>query len=509
MNEQDLAKYAGQLHSRIPLLGPRLRQEACRKLAEDSSSDVIPYLVEALRTDDSKVRAMADAALRALKDAVAVDGLCTLWAKGRDEQLGRIVSECGYIARRPVELRVLSALKANRPELAGESEAAVKLLMGAEGDRDQDVAKSAKAALRMLTNAAAVDVLCELAIAEPAGAMAAIVKDVGYQPQNIGRRCALLLLTGQFERYLELDVEFQYLRAEYQAGDKELRRRISEVIRTSGDTRLSGLFREHRRRKLASELTEQEAATALDDYARNRQWPEIFALLFHLPLVSTVAALDLLRQSGWRPESPIEAALLDELIELRSAIGEIPKKAQASGVAFGAVLARWIERGRSAEFAGQSPDALRKTMLRGSPPDAVSALAALAGSGAIATGDIEKARTHRHWLMHLACLALCEITPLFALSETPTGRGGETVWIERLAPAAIDGALYRRRAVSLNGDQLGAFQAALAQREDQKSGRWACGRFIEIMARHRLQHTIAVDEQMTAEIADTVVEVKA
>jgi HEAT repeat protein len=140
MNEQDLAKYAGQLHSRIPLLGPRLRQEACRKLAEDSSSDVIPYLVEALRTDDSKVRAMADAALRALKDAVAVDGLCTLWAKGRDEQLGRIVSECGYIARRPVELRVLSALKANRPELAGESEAAVKLLMGAEGDRDQDVA---------------------------------------------------------------------------------------------------------------------------------------------------------------------------------------------------------------------------------------------------------------------------------------------------------------------------------------------------------------------------------
>ena len=508
MNEQDLAKYGSQLYTRLPLLGPRLRQEACRKLAEDSSSGAVPHLAEALHSDDPKVRSTADAALRALKDAVAVDVLCALWAKGRNEQLGRIVAECGYVAGKPVEVRVLSALKANRPEVAGESEAAVKLLVDAEGDRDKEVAKSAKAALRALTNAAAVDALCELAIADPAGVMAALVKEVGYQPQSISRRCVLFLLTGQLQRYFDLDSEFQHLRAEYRAGDEGLRRRIGELIRQSGDTKLMGLFRESRRRKLASKLTEQEAATVLDVYVRNRQWSEIFALLFQIPLVSAVAALDLLGRSGWRPQSPVEAALLDELVELRSAIGEIPERAPAPEVAFGAVLARWIERGRSAEFVGQSPDTLRKAMARGFPPDAVAALAALVSSGRIATGDIEKVRTHRHWMVRLACLALCEIAPQLAFSETPIGRDSGKIWIEHLAPAVLDGALYRRRAVSLNADQLDALQAALAQGGDRKNRRWACGRLIEALARHHLQRTIAVDEQMTVEIVETAIEVE-
>jgi hypothetical protein len=442
-----------------------------------------------------------------LKDTTAVDVLCGLWAKGRDEQLGRIVAECGYVARKPVEVRVLSALKANRPELAGESAAEVKLLVDAQDDRDHALAKSATIALRRLTNAVAVNALCELAIADPTGAVAAIVKEVGYQPQNIGRRCVLLLLIGQFERYLDLDPEFQYLRMEYRAGNEDLRRRISRVIRESGDTRLNGLFRESHRRKPASELTEQETAPVLDGCARNQQWPEIFALLCQIPLVSAVAALDLLGQSGWRPQSPSEAALLDELITLRSAVGEIPKAAPAPGVVFGTALTGWIERGCSAEFAGQSPDTSRKTMLRGSPPDAVVALAALASSGTIAAGDIDKALTHRHWLVRLACLALCRIAPLFAFPETPTGRGGGMVWIERLAPAVFDEVLYRRRAVSLHADQLGALQAALTPGADRKNGRWACGRLLEALVRHHLQHTVAVDESMTVEIAETVMEV--
>lgn len=82
---------------------------------------------------------------------------------------------------------------------------------------------------------------------------------------------------------------------------RRLRQRIGEVIRRSGDARLIGLFRESRRRKLASELTECEAAIVIEMYARNRQWSDIFALLFQIPLASAVGALDVLGKSGWRP----------------------------------------------------------------------------------------------------------------------------------------------------------------------------------------------------------------
>lgn len=40
MNSQEIAKCARRLRSRVPLLGPRLRRAACRRLAKDPSADV-------------------------------------------------------------------------------------------------------------------------------------------------------------------------------------------------------------------------------------------------------------------------------------------------------------------------------------------------------------------------------------------------------------------------------------------------------------------------------------
>jgi hypothetical protein len=62
-----------------------------------------------------------------------------------------------------------------------------------------------------------VDALCEHVIANPTGAAAAIVKEMDHQPQSGSRHCVLFLLTGQLERYFDLDFEFQHPRVEYQA----------------------------------------------------------------------------------------------------------------------------------------------------------------------------------------------------------------------------------------------------------------------------------------------------
>lgn len=121
--------------------------------------------------------------------------------------------------------------------------------------------------------------------------------------------------------------------------------------------------------------------------------------------------------------------------------------------------------------------------------------------------DDSEARTHQHWLVRLACLALYDVAPQFAFADMPTGGDGGGRWIERLAPAVLDAVVYRQRAVRLNPDQLGALQAALKVGRDRRDGRWAWGRLLEALARHHLRHTIEVDERMTVEIGETAIEV--
>ncbi len=509
MTKDKLEKLGRQLESNAFLFGRWRRRAACRALAADASAATVPLLAQALSSRDDKVVATADAALRALADPAAIDALGALWFKGRDAVLGAMVAQCGYVAREPLDVHLATAFKVGKePRLGADPMGAVKIAVALLEDKDPAVARGAEKCLRALADPAAIDALCELTIAEPASPAAAIVREKDYQPKDIGRRCLLFLLLGQVERYFDLDFEFQYLRAEYRAADDGLRQRIGDVVRRSGDARLLGLFRAVRRQKLASELTEREAAVVLEVHARNKQWHDIFALLFHIPISSVVAALDILAKSNWTPEDRTEAALLAELQQVRAKVGAIPDAPPGPDVALGPVFSKWIERGRSGEFIRQDDKSLRATLTQGTPPDAVAALAALALTGRATAADVETARTHVHWPVRLACLALCELAPQFAFAERPTGGEGGGMWVDRLAPALLDAAVYRRRAVALGPDRLDALQAALGRGGRVESPRLACGRIVEALARHHLRHTIEVDEKMSVEISETAIEVE-
>jgi hypothetical protein len=464
MDRETIEKLGRRLESRMPLVGGMLRRSACRKLAEDSSSAAVPHLVKALDSEDETVRDAAQSALRSLVDPGAVDALCGIWFKNRDERLGtiiaecqykphgsgklklaalfksgrkvrfrtptagamamvwdlsrdedpriaasarasladlkapaavdalctlwreerdqtigKLVAECGYVAREPVRVRVLSALKAGRPEPVGEGAEQVPHLVDALLDSGTAIADNAEVALRCLQNAGAIDALCDVAISDPQSVCAEIVKQERYEPEMVSRRCVLFLLTGQLEKYFDLDHESQHLKAEYAAGDETLKRHIGEAIRASGDDRLLGLFHSARRRKLARELTAHEAQILLDVHERNEQWEEIFSLLFHIPLSKVVVGLDLLEKAGWQPEEETEAGVLGQLQELRGRVGDAPERPPAPDVALGPVMGGWIENGRA--MAEEADDALRERMARGDPLEAVAALAALATSG--------------------------------------------------------------------------------------------------------------------------------
>jgi len=399
-------------------------------------------------------------------------------------------------------------------KLAQEGSAAcVPHLVEALGSDDVAVRELADAGLRALESQEAIDALCELAIADPTGAAAQIVKDLDYRPEAVSRRCVLFLLTGQVERYVDLDFEAQYARAEYQAAGDDLKRRIAEVVRQSGDTRLLPILQEARPRrggidKRARELTDEEAGIVLEVYGRQGQWAEIFSLLFHIPLAKVVDALDLLSRSDWRPESPEDAALLEELLVLRGRIGEMPEAPPEPEVALGPAFGKWVAAGRSAEAKAKSVEQLRQDLQEAPPPVAVAALAGLSVRGGATQEDIETARTHKHWPVRLGCLALCDIAPEFLFSKAPIVGEGGGLWIEQLSPALHDGALRRQRARDLTLDQLEAISDALNRIGDGQPARAACGRVLYALGTHRLRDTIEIDDEMIIRIDETDIEIE-
>jgi hypothetical protein len=71
MNRVNAQKLRKDLHNQLPLIGPRIRLKACEKLIRDSSANAVCGLIEALDLKDTRVRTMAESALRSLANREA------------------------------------------------------------------------------------------------------------------------------------------------------------------------------------------------------------------------------------------------------------------------------------------------------------------------------------------------------------------------------------------------------------------------------------------------------
>ncbi|MHC4544166.1 MAG: hypothetical protein ACYSYL_06495, partial [Planctomycetota bacterium] len=56
----NILKWAGQLNSKVPVLGKDIARSACQKLAADKSSQTVPFLISALANNNEQVRTIAE-----------------------------------------------------------------------------------------------------------------------------------------------------------------------------------------------------------------------------------------------------------------------------------------------------------------------------------------------------------------------------------------------------------------------------------------------------------------
>lgn len=123
---------------------------------------LVEPLVLLCKDSDPLIASRSQQALGLLKNPTAIDALCECWQKTRLSYLGDCIRDQGYIASKPLTLRVLTALKANRIEelLSGEAEIVAPILAACE-DRDPEIATRARQALRSLRTDSAINEFCQ------------------------------------------------------------------------------------------------------------------------------------------------------------------------------------------------------------------------------------------------------------------------------------------------------------------------------------------------------------
>lgn len=120
----------------------------------------VRILAEFLNSPDEVWAHQARTMFLSLTSPVAVDALCALWAETRDPRLGEYIAQSHYVARRPLPVRVLSALMAGVPDACVSDEAGMAALLDILRGGDLEMAARARAAVTALSQPAAVDALC-------------------------------------------------------------------------------------------------------------------------------------------------------------------------------------------------------------------------------------------------------------------------------------------------------------------------------------------------------------
>jgi len=446
-----------------PLLGRILGGLGLRALEKHAGNpDAVFPLLQVVNSPHPALAVRAEAILRALPNQDAVDALCGLWARSREPRLARILESCGYTAREPLELRVLSSLAAARlQELVGSDGAEVPALVAALADRDPEIRARAEQVLRGITRSGAVDEMIDLVLAGKGGEpLVRVIEEAGHEHSFEGRTFLYLVLVGRMDDYLGVDHEFQVLRPEFQAAPPDLQARLREAIVHSGNVRMNGLFVVPRREKTLGDLTEADADLLVRVNARNRNWEALFRFLWVLPARHIARAVQAMVADRYQPEDPDRARLLKELAGLVAEIGGVPA-ASVGGHPLGPVLEGWLAGGEAPENAGDTDEELRRALSRPRrPADQVLALGALLRRHRLQPGDLEVAGSSPHWPVRFVAAALGGRVEAF--------HEGASLWLGRLARVYAADRVWGGKPCELTREGLETLQEGLAALPDRR-----------------------------------------
>ena len=301
IDSEELEIFQKMMFSRTPLIGSWLKQSSVLGLSQSNYPKAIQILAETLtRSSDRELCSLIFQRLRKLTKQSCVDEICRVWATTRHPELASLLTQQGWIASNPIDVRVLNALKVRQVEaLIRERAEVVEPLLQAYEDSDSIIAKEAKLAIQQLQNPEAQEALCNLLTMQDQSIAREVAIAVNYAPREPSQRALFYFLTDQWDKYESLDYEYTLLQTAYQVGDEQLRQRIAQKVRQAGHAEWVQIISGGHKGKRLGEMTREEWETALEVLNSGRKWEEMWQLAQTAPPIWSVRLLRQLKDAGW------------------------------------------------------------------------------------------------------------------------------------------------------------------------------------------------------------------
>lgn len=162
MNHWQRTQLIADLENSTPLIGWLVQRQAAKRLAKDHTGRSTQALVQAaLNHPDSSVRKIACRAIEKVGNQAGVDAVCLVWQITRSPWLANLITDKGWIASKPDDLRVLSALQANQiAKLAnGKASLIACVVQVANEEKDSTLVRRACNALEQIQKPAGIDAI--------------------------------------------------------------------------------------------------------------------------------------------------------------------------------------------------------------------------------------------------------------------------------------------------------------------------------------------------------------
>lgn len=191
---------------------------------------------------------------------------------------------------------------------------------------DQQVVDIARRALRAARDQEVIDAVAGTVVSTGNERLAAIVKETGRAPSDPGRHAVVLFLTGDFERYADLDFDGSLLRGAYAGAGEALRRPLAEKARAGGRLEWVRAVATPGDVNRQRSLTATEWEAAIQVLAGAQRWEELWRLALEAPAVWAARMLRIVRERGWQPPGERERAAFAALVKLaaKACAADIP-----------------------------------------------------------------------------------------------------------------------------------------------------------------------------------------
>ncbi|MFH1112989.1 MAG: hypothetical protein V1792_03625 [Pseudomonadota bacterium] len=297
------------------------------RVVSRAGAEVVAPLVQACSDEDELIAQRARECLPLLENQEAVDALSDMWAHNRSQELDRAMTAGGYVASKPANVRVLSALRNDRTDLlTGDGPALAHALALALDDPDAAIVRRAAAFMDELAGDAQFqDALCRVVIEHGLPKAREMACSRGWKPVDGRHRALFYFLTEQWDEYESLDFDMSIMTEIYEHGGKDLRSRIAATARRAGRLELVELVAGVRHRRRMGEMTTREWEVTFGIIDDRQDWTTLWRLAQTAPATWSVRALRRLGEVEWRPEGREECGGFDMLLGLAlQCTGEAP-----------------------------------------------------------------------------------------------------------------------------------------------------------------------------------------